>query len=414
MRAFYRASLILLACSDLLSCVFSSVADVALFTAEFMEIWTLCRFMCMFVPFITTATTLCSGLLLVAIALDRYIVIKRAVQNACSSGFCFYGAHIAGISIASLGFAVPLLFMYDLNHVYLMQPDQQPGSELELAGICTPMRGSIGLYYVILFVLIFLPCIVAFLFLNATIVYQLWLRRHQLHQQQQQQPAQQRFEQLLSQPQLAYSLMSSFNVATAFDPHLDKWTVLRLPTPLPAPTAAPLSPASVARLTRHRRMIHVVLLMMAAFLCLRLPNWIFLLMRLYGSFTTKTDWLLFCGFGLLNLACCALNPLFYTFLPQTIRVLSQLKQLLRRLCCSGSQTVEDMPDEQQATQLCCCLQFNWRCRSGLEQAATVQAVAIIELPADSVDGIDNNLFSLGTQQRLNFSLSSASIELSYS
>lgn len=218
--------------------------------------------------------------------------------------------------------------------------------------------------------LIFLPCIVAFVFLNATVARKLWLRRHQQQQQQRLQPhpVEPRFVQLLHEPETSYAMLTAFSVAASME---------KLPQPLETPPKPeqprPLSAAAAARVARHRRMVHVVILMMAAFICLRLPAWIFLLLRLYGSFSSPTEWLLYFIFGLLNLTSSALNPLFYTFLTQTIRVLQQLKQELRQLLCCrcSSQVADDVAMPQESARQCCLcqsLRITWRCQPRAAEA----------------------------------------------
>lgn len=227
-------------------------------------------------------------------------------------------------------------------------------------------QGIIGIYNVILLGLIFLPCIVAFVFLNATIARQLWHRRYQQQQQQQHLNAHKsepRFVHLLNQPETTYAMMTAFSVAASLE-KLPLSETLAQSTPK---VDTKLSAAAAARVARHRRMVRVVILMMAAFICLRLPAWIFLLMRLYGSFSSPVDWLLYFVFGLLNLTSSALNPLFYTFLTQTIRVLSQLKQQLGQLLCCPTRPDADvaMPQESVETPQRCRwrgLRITWRCQ----------------------------------------------------
>lgn len=91
-----------------------------------------------------------------------------------------------------------------------------------------------------------------------------------------------------------------------------------------------------SRVARHLRMFTIILLMMAVFVFLRLPSWIFLLMRMYGSYTKPVDWILYFVFGILSLTSSVLNPLFYTFLTETIEYFLRLKaNLAAVLLCGG-------------------------------------------------------------------------------
>nr|XP_032293005.1 alpha-2 adrenergic receptor [Drosophila virilis] len=442
LRPFFRACLISLACSDLIYCVNFTTSNTAMFNAEYLEYWILGPFMCNFVPFVNTTTVLCSSFMLVAIALDRYMAIRRAAIGIWNPGFVFCGVCIAGIWLACMAAAVPLFFIYTPIQVYIQNTDELLISELDQATMCVGRRlinfrnsispfthirylelhtspymlltcvsyligqticisvhvfaqTQIGIYNSVSLSLVFVPCIVAFVFLNATIARQLWQLRHQqrnLQQQQQQQREQDqpRFVHLLNKPETTYAMMTAFSVAASFDMSTAQLT--GLPPPLPLPLPEKLSPAAAARVARHRRMVRVVLLMMGAFMCLRLPAWTFLLMRVYGSFSSPVSWLFYFSFGLLNLTSCALNPLFYTFLPQTIRVLSKLKRALSRLlCCRRASKLESdatMPQEtaERARRcLCCGLQVTWRCHLKSPPAAAgsvvTQTVAVIEAPS---------------------------------
>ncbi|XP_030375564.1 neuropeptide Y receptor type 4 [Scaptodrosophila lebanonensis] len=379
LRPLFRFCLISLACSDLLSALFSSVAYMAQFTAQYLEVWTLGHVMCKFMPFATTAAILASSLTLVAIALDRYMVILRAMQNLCQR-LSFCAASMAAIWLTSIGTAVPLARIYALEEVQVQQLDNnsskkwdqkdQELSVLETVNMCLSEDHDVGLYYVILFGIIFLPCIVGFIWLNAIIARQLWLRRHQqqrIQQDQQHQHLKCRMHKapldmspgLLMGLLLPCTMMTALSVALPVD-------VTTLPSTWATKATPPTqTPAAAARESRHRQMVLVVVLMMAVFICLRLPAWIFLIMRLYGSFSTPVDWLLYFSFGVLNLTSCALNPLFYTYLLQTIRYMSLLKEKLGYIfCCRCWKQLPPVDDQQATRSSNCCgvLQFTWHCQ----------------------------------------------------
>lgn len=282
----------------------------------------------------------------------------------------------------------PLSYQPNNLHFYLYTRDTwTPSSTPALAPLHAHAQGIIGIYNVVLLGLIFLPCIVAFVFLNATIARQLWRRRHQLQQRvPSDPPAQPRFVHVLNQPETTYAMLTAFSVAAS----MEKLPPVQTPGKVKAAKTPPLSAAAAARAARHRRMVHVVILMMAAFIFLRLPAWIFLLLRLYGSFSSPMDWLLYFVFGLLNLTSSALNPLFYTFLVETMRVITQLRQALRRLLCcycSSHNGDEDadvaMPQEQAAAVQCCpCwhgLRITWRCQPRSDEAPGETAETLPDL-----------------------------------
>lgn len=78
----------------------------------------------------------------------------------------------------------------------------------------------------------------------------------------------------------------------------------------------------------------IIVIMMTFFVC-RLPTWIFLLIKLNKDLTDSSSWVVHFSFGMLSLANCAINPFLYTFLTETIRFGSGVKERLRILCCCG-------------------------------------------------------------------------------
>ncbi|XP_017070141.1 pyroglutamylated RF-amide peptide receptor [Drosophila eugracilis] len=392
LRPFFRACLISLACSDLVSSVFCTVSYMAQFQAEYLQLWTIGGFMCKFVPFITTTSVLSGSLTLVAIALDRYLAIMRAVLGFWNPDIRFSSLCMLLIWACSIGASGPLLGIYEYKKIFLLDmedsseqaekvttavPEELVVTELELVHMCLAGDHDVGLYYVILFTLIFLPCIVSFIWLNATIARQLWLRRHyhQEQQVQQQEPKEGHFKSMGNGGDLLMpsTLVSAIGVALPFA--LEKSS---LPHKSPVKDPVPVkknTTAAVAREARHRRMVVVVLLMMAVFICLRLPAWVFLIMRLYGSYSEPIDWLLYFSFGILNLFSCALNPIFYTFLTQTIKTVSLVKhKTLGFFGCGPSKVQDAMPTEQMNKSRCCCglrpPTFTWRCYPGRDMAPT--------------------------------------------
>ncbi|XP_017044950.1 orexin receptor type 2 [Drosophila ficusphila] len=402
LRPFFRACLISLACSDLVSSVFCTVSYMAQFQAEYLQLWTIGGFMCKFVPFITTTSVLSGSLTLVAIALDRYLAIMRPVLGFWNPDVRFSSLCMLLIWACSIGASGPLLGIYDYEAIYLLEVEDSPEeseeaatvapeelvvTELELVHMCLAGDHDVGLYYVILFTLIFLPCIVSFVWLNATIARQLWLRRHYHQEQQvrQQEPKEGHFKSMPGGDLLMPStLVSAVGVALPFA--LEKAELP--PKNPPANPGQKTTAAGLAREARHRRMVVVVLLMMAVFICLRLPAWVFLIMRLFGSYSEPIDWLLYFSFGILNLFSCALNPIFYTFLTQTIRTVSLVKQkTLGFLGCGPDKTQDAMPEDHMDRSRCCCglrpPTFKWRCA---RQMAATTVVRDDEPPDHRISG----------------------------
>jgi len=87
------------------------------------------------------------------------------------------------------------------------------------------------------------------------------------------------------------------------------------------------------RQRRQMRMFKVILALMCVFIILRLPNWIFLLYKLYNFVPTdRAIWLLnyaFCISGIMNSMA---NPFLYTFLSETILFTSYIRITCYKFC----------------------------------------------------------------------------------
>lgn len=87
------------------------------------------------------------------------------------------------------------------------------------------------------------------------------------------------------------------------------------------------------REARHIRMFKVVFLIILIFLLCRLPSWIFLLIKMYSSKSTYSEyWIMHYSFGILVLLNCLLNPLIYTFLSTTLNVCDKIRDWFKCFC----------------------------------------------------------------------------------
>jgi hypothetical protein len=92
------------------------------------------------------------------------------------------------------------------------------------------------------------------------------------------------------------------------------------------------------RQRRQLRMFRVIVVLMSVFIMCRLPNWIFLLYKLNHEAKGKLNWLLLYIFGIMGLLNCALNPLLYVFLGETIRITSHIGRACYKFCRVCRQT----------------------------------------------------------------------------
>lgn len=86
------------------------------------------------------------------------------------------------------------------------------------------------------------------------------------------------------------------------------------------------------RKKRQMRMFKVIVLIILIFFLLRLPTWIFLLMKLNMTLTKNIHWILQYVFGILSLTNCVVNPFIYTFLSETIHFGNKLSEKIKTCC----------------------------------------------------------------------------------
>lgn len=113
-----------------------------------------------------------------------------------------------------------------------------------------------------------------------------------------------------------------------------------IPSDAPAAPNQPHRLSTVQRLRstreiRQLRMFRAILCIMMTFLVCRLPSWIYLLYKLQNEANQTVHWVLNYALGSLSLVSCALNPLLYTFLAETIGVTFSVADRLRNWFCGG-------------------------------------------------------------------------------
>nr|XP_036231053.1 uncharacterized protein LOC106614135 [Bactrocera oleae] len=405
-RPFFRACLISLAFSDLINTTFLTAAYLSQISQEFVQVWILGRGMCHVVPFITNAAILVSSITLVGIAMDRYFAVMRAVISFWNPGVIFCVLSMLSLWVAAIGASWPVFRVYELYPVKILTrqmipiPDNttivsvdsatvttttttaESGTAMstlyetaaeavttkawkqqtannnqsyallittELVMMCISNQSSIAMYYFAIFAIIFVPTIIAFIWINSVIAKQLWKRRHtvatvsktqrkswwrhlscrclskfeDVEQNLKEQPVD-----ACEQPRSCANISSGVGTST-----MD--TCIKIPQPIQSSITSieqfilPRNAASSAsttkysnsneRATRHIRMFSVIITLITGFLFLRSPTWIFLLLRISGVYTGQRPIVLHYCFGILNITNSMLNPFFYTFLTETIK-----------------------------------------------------------------------------------------------
>ena len=91
-------------------------------------------------------------------------------------------------------------------------------------------------------------------------------------------------------------------------------------------------PIQVEQRNIQIRMLKVITLLIAVCLICRLPHWIYVLYKL-SNLTTNNYFILYYNFGILILMNCSINPFLYTFLSETNRFKTLLLDSIVSIFC---------------------------------------------------------------------------------
>ncbi|XP_004529965.1 uncharacterized protein LOC101463070 [Ceratitis capitata] len=259
--------------------------------------------------------------------------------------------------------------------------------------MCISNQSSIALYYIVIFGIIFVPTIIAFVCINAVIAKQLWKRRKTamtVNKIDHSRFVEKWFgwcccgkglkgrdkEELGTKDnsnEVKPGTTHNFNALADTRIELAPFNVPSATTMqhfiLPSNTShappANIKPSN-SRESRHIRMFYIVIMLITSFLLLRLPTWIFLITRMYIPYAGHTPIILHYTFGILNITNSVLNPFLYTFLTETIKCANFIKGTFRHRFCGfrlckqqkqefGSNDVSQKCDitSDHSTAICC-------------------------------------------------------------
>lgn len=122
-RPLFRACLLSLALSDIITSFFSATTYLSQFFDERTVLWTLGGFLCSATPFLTTMAIIVNSITLVCIAFDRYTAVIKMLKGSWepTALSCAIGTLI--VWAVGAGIASPMFSAYFLIDVSVVETD---------------------------------------------------------------------------------------------------------------------------------------------------------------------------------------------------------------------------------------------------------------------------------------------------
>lgn len=136
-RLLFRTCLISLAVSDLIFVIITCFIYIPKFATPNSALWLLGPMSCALIPFTQTLAVLVNSILLVSIAMDRYMAVVRMIKGNWDPGLCFCLTCVILIWGMCAGVSSPMLTIYDHYKIFIVPvPD-----EIEIDPVLTYYEG---------------------------------------------------------------------------------------------------------------------------------------------------------------------------------------------------------------------------------------------------------------------------------
>ncbi|XP_070503092.1 orexin receptor type 2-like [Chironomus tepperi] len=302
-RLLFRTCLISLAISDIMYVQVTSIVYLPRLFITQSALWVLGSLACAVLPFLQTLAILVNSILLVCIAMDRYMAVVRIAKSQWEPGKLFCLTCCVLIWGMAAGISSPMIAIYQFYKLYVVPLPKYENEELTyyVGTICASNKDQNAYFFSIIFSFIFAPLVITFIWMNAVVARAIWIRRHTKASTS-------------SIPTNSMPSMPSSNANSQSSPTLNE-----------------MSTGCSERKQRQERLFRVILLLMSVFFICRLPTWMYLIYQLNTTSNDHNYWHLYFGFGNLALLNCALNPYLYSFMSETIKVFSFLGNIIRSL-----------------------------------------------------------------------------------
>ncbi|XP_018563501.1 somatostatin receptor type 5 [Anoplophora glabripennis] len=284
-KCLQKVCIVSLALADMFSVAMFATNNLDALSRK-LKTWILGEFLCHLIPMGQVLGTTASSIALLAIALDRYqnVTIAIVSQRWNPNVWKCIGVASLFLVVCSL-MSAPMYVFFTLNPIRIVYTSG-PQLVFEDAFLCAAIdKDKLKLYYIIMAVLVFLPIIVIFIWFYYQIAAMIWQHRKPL---------------------------ISANAPKLF-----------------------IKRTKTVQVQRKIRTFKVIIVLMVAFTACRLPYWLFFVIRLLETISGSTIWYLHFLFISLNMLNCALNPLLYAFLSQTIYFVRKCHNFAHKvvLCC---------------------------------------------------------------------------------
>ncbi|KAH0561580.1 QRFP-like peptide receptor [Cotesia glomerata] len=294
LRPLYRSSLVSLAAADLLMLTTTGTNVLANVSGR-THLWKLPSSACSLIPFLQTVAMIVASLNLAFVATDRFQAIRAQVPSSSANSSSSVGFLIATVVFTwgiALGSSYPVLNIYNAEAVTIINNSTNKTYPAMLCLVSN--RQSVTTIYTALFTVIFLP--LAAVFIVVYILLALNIHRKKI-----------------GNCQTSESTISQ-EISTAS-------TSMSNSGPRPMKKKIP------KHVMRKRRTVRVILTLIGVFVLCRMPQWSFLLVKLYVKVFHKFWWHLQVVLTLLSLINAAVHPFLYAFLNEALSLFSWVNSL---------------------------------------------------------------------------------------
>lgn len=337
-----RSCLISLSVSDLIFLIVTGISYSTQLSETYVQFWLTGDLLCALTPFLQTSTVLANSITLTAIALDRYMAVSRFMTGIWEPKSTLCNSIIILTWVFAGAVSSPMIGMYEtFSFDVVMVPesgDIDSIDDLDFFGftICLHEGSENSTVMIVYFCFIFAPLLMTFLFFNSVIAREIWRRRNPINQKYKNDAtnnsngtgnndssaqngseasngtSNKTSEETLKTMESKNSQKYRKNTISIQDGRHHENVVLNL------------------RKKRQIQMFKAILAIMLTFFICRLPQWIFTLVKMNVANPSTLSWFIAnYTLGILSLTNCALNPLLYTFLNETLKATEQISEFIR-------------------------------------------------------------------------------------